>query len=78
MFHKCHCLILFQQMLAHYVDIINKYCVFTRLNINAIHLKWYNNFTNDENGYIGVFKDMKDIRDGFKHERYKRSSGISN
>ena len=52
---------------SNYVDIINKYYMFSGLNCNAIHLKWNNNFTADDNGNIGVLKDMIDIRVGFKH-----------
>ncbi len=52
---------------SNYPDIINKYYIFSGLNVNVIHLKWYNNITNEENGNVGVLKDMIDIRDGFKH-----------
>ncbi len=41
--------------------------MFSGLNINAIHLKWNNNVTNEENGNIDVHKGMIDITDGFKH-----------
>ncbi len=50
-----------------YVDIINKYYMFSGLNCNAIHLKWNNNnnVTNEGNGNIDVLYDIFKIRDSF-------------
>ena len=52
---------------SNYVDIINKYYMFSGLNFNAINLKWNNNVTDEDNGNITVLKDMMDIRDGLRH-----------
>ncbi len=41
--------------------------MFSGLNFNAIYLKWNNTITNEDNGNIGILRDMIDIRDGFKH-----------
>ncbi len=35
--------------------------------INAIQMKWTNNVANENDGNIGVLKDMIDTRYGFKH-----------
>ncbi len=51
----------------NYVDIINTFYMFSCLNFNAIHLKWNNNLTNNDNGNIVNLKDMIDIRDDVKY-----------
>ncbi len=50
--------------------------MYSGLNCNVIHLKWNNNITNEDNGNLGVLKDMIDITYGFKHcdcTRYRLS-----
>ncbi len=52
---------------SNYVDIINKYYMFSGFNLNDIHLKWNNNVTNEINANIGVLRDMIYIRGRITH-----------
>ncbi len=43
---------------SNFADIINKYYMFSGLNVYAINLKWSNNVANEDNNNISILKDM--------------------